>query len=205
MGERDFGAGRGVENLVYVTISTGIGGGVYVDGHLLIGKDGNAHEIGHITIDMEGRLQCGCGKRGHWEAYCSGMNIPNYVRLLLEGKDQKTVEKSLLMKLAGGYRQKITAKGLYDAAKAGDPLSKEFVEKIGELDAIGFANIINAYDPELITVGGTVTLKNPDLVMEPIHKHVEKYALNRLPEIRITPLGEDVGLYGALAAVYLSP
>jgi len=205
VGEREFGAGRGVENLVYVTISTGIGGGVYVDGHLLIGKDGNAHEIGHLTIDMEGRLQCGCGKRGHWEAYCSGMNIPKYVRLLLEGKDQKTVEKSLLMKLAGGDRQNITAKGLYDAAKAGDPLSKEFVEKIGELNAIGFANIINAYDPELITVGGTVTLKNPDLVMEPIHRHVEKYALNRLPEIRITPLGEDVGLYGALAAVYISP
>jgi len=204
VGEREFGAGRGVENLVYVTISTGIGGGVYVDGHLLIGKDGNAHEIGHITIDMEGRLQCGCGKRGHWEAYCSGMNIPNYVRLLLEGKDRKTVERSLLMKLAGGDRQNITAKGLYDAAKAGDPLAKEFVEKIGELNAIGFANVINAYDPELITVGGTVTLKNPELVLEPIHRYVEKYVLNRLPEIRITLLGEDVVLYGALAAVYIS-
>jgi glucokinase len=205
VGEREFGASRGVENLVYVTISTGIGGGVYVDGHLLIGKDGNAHEIGHITIDMEGRLRCGCGKRGHWEAYCSGMNIPNYVRMLLVGKNQKTAEKSLLMKLAGGDRQNITAKGLYDAAKAGDPLSKEFVEKIGQLNAIGFANIINVYDPELITAGGTVTLKNPNSVMEPIYRHLEKYALNRLPEIRITTLGEDVGLYGALAAVYISP
>lgn len=205
VGEREFGVGRDIENLVYVTISTGIGGGVYVDGHLLLGKDGNAHEIGHLIIDMEGRLQCGCGKRGHWEAYCSGVNIPNYVRLLLEGKDRKTVEESLLMKLAGGDRQNITAKGLYDAAKAGDPLSKEIVEKIGELNAMGFASVINAYDPELITVGGTVALKNSDLVMEPIRRHVEKYVLNRLPEIRITSLGEDVVLHGALAAVYLSP
>jgi len=78
------------------------------------------------------------------------------------------------------------------------------VEKIGELNAIGFANVINAYDPELITVGGTVTLKNPELVLEPIHRYVEKYVLNRLPEIRITLLGEDVVLYGALAAVYIS-
>ncbi|HDN01509.1 MAG TPA: ROK family protein, partial [Candidatus Bathyarchaeota archaeon] len=76
MGEKHFGLGRNHDNLVYITISTGIGGGIYVNGHLLIGKDGNAHEIGHFTIDFEGRLICGCGRRGHWEAYCSGNGIP---------------------------------------------------------------------------------------------------------------------------------
>ncbi|MHA1595434.1 MAG: ROK family protein, partial [Candidatus Baldrarchaeia archaeon] len=69
IGEKMYGRGEKYENIVYVTLSTGIGGGVYVDGNLLIGKDGNAAEIGHMVIDMEGKLVCGCGKRGHWEAY----------------------------------------------------------------------------------------------------------------------------------------
>jgi len=202
MGEKVYGAGRNVQNLVYVTMSTGIGGGIYVDNHLLIGKDGNAHEIGHITIDFEGRLTCGCGKRGHWEAYCSAKNLPNYVQLLLEGMDPKAVEKSLLMRLAKGNARNITSKMLYDAAKKGDALSMEIVEKVGLLNAIGFANIINAYDPELITVGGTMTLKNADLVMEPIKRHVHEYTINRVPEIIITPLRDDAVLYGALAMVH---
>lgn len=202
LGEKEFGAGKKLQNLVYVTLSTGIGGGVYVDDHLLIGKDGNAAEIGHFTIDLEGRLRCGCGRRGHWEAYCSASNIPNYVRLLLEGMDAKMVEKSLLMKLAEGSRQNITAKGLYEAARAGDTLSREIVERIGELNAMGFANVINAYDPALVTVGGAMALNNRDFIIEPIRRHVHQYAINRVPEIKITPLEEDVVLYGALAMVY---
>jgi len=202
IGEKEYGDGRNVQNLVYVTMSTGIGGGIYVDNHLLIGKDGNAHEIGHITIDFEGRLTCGCGKRGHWEAYCSAKNLPNYVQILLEGMDPKAVDKSLLMKSAKGNRHNITSKMLYDAAKAGDALSMEIVEKVGLLNAMGFASIINVYDPELITVGGTMTLKNTDLIMEPIKRHVHEYTINRAPEIMITPLGDDVVLYGALAMVH---
>jgi len=202
LGEKIFGAGGDVENLVYITISTGIGGGVYVDGHLLFGKDGNAHEIGHMTIDMAGRLMCGCGKRGHWEAYCSGRNIPNYTRLLLQEKDLKEIEKSPLIKFSKENFQNMTAKDLYDAAKSGDALSREIVDKIGEANAIGFANVINLYDPEIITVGGTVALKNKDLVINPIKKYVGNYAVNRVPEIKITPLGGDAVLYGALAIVF---
>ncbi len=201
VGEREFGGGKGFDNVVYVTISTGIGGGVCVDGHVLIGKDGNAHEIGHMTIDLDGLLQCGCGKRGHWEAYCSGLNIPNYIRLLLEDEG-KAAEESLLMKLTGNNAENITAEILYEAAKTGDELSKKFVERIGELNAIGFANIVNLYDPELIVVGGTVALRNQDLVLEPIWKWIEKHASNRLPEIRMTMLGEDVVLHGAIASAF---
>jgi glucokinase len=202
MGEKVYGVGKGVQNLVYVTISTGIGGGVYVDNHLLIGKDGNAHEIGHITIDLEGRLTCGCGKRGHWEAYCSGRSLPNYVQLLLKGMNPKKVEKSLFMRLAEGDIRNITSKMLYDAAKEGDALSMEIVEKVGELNAMGFASVINVYDPELITVGGAVVLRNTDLIMKPIKRHVSEYTINRVPNIIITPLGDDAVLYGALAMVH---
>ncbi len=205
MGERMFGAGKELRDLAYVTLSTGIGGGVYVDGHLLLGKDGNAVEIGHLTIDFEGRLLCGCGKRGHWEAYCSAKNIPNLVRMFLEERDARHVEESLLMRLARGDRRNITAKALYEAAGAGDALSKEMVERIGELNAMGFADVVNAYDPALITVGGAMALGNKELVMEPIRRHVGRHAVNRVPDIVITPLGEDVVLYGALAMVYLAP
>ena len=200
LGERAFGAGKGLDNIVYVTIGTGIGGGAIVDGCLLLGKDGNAVEIGHLTIDFEGRLKCGCGKKGHWEAYCSGRNIPNFVRMKLEETDETIVEKSLIFAKAKGDLSKLTSETLFNAAKEGDKLSLRLVEEIGVLNAIGFANVINAYDPSLITVGGTVTLKNTKLILSPIRRHVENYVLNRVPKIIATPLGEDVGIFGAVAA-----
>ncbi|MFB0504023.1 MAG: ROK family protein, partial [Candidatus Bathyarchaeia archaeon] len=190
------------ENLAYVTISTGIGGGVYVDGHLLMGKDRNAAEIGHFTIDYEGALLCGCGKRGHWQAYCSGKGIPNYVKLLLKEKKPEELRGCLLQEATDRDRCDITAKTLYDAAKAGDQISKDLVGKIGVLNAIGFACVVDAYDPSLIAVGGAITLNNTGLVIDPIKRHVQEHTRNRVPEIIITPLGEDIVLYGALATVF---
>jgi len=198
LGEKVFGAGKNVDNLVYVTISTGIGGGAIVDGHLLIGKDGNAHEIGHFTIDLEGRLVCGCGKKGHWEAYCSGRNIPNYVKMRCKEINESIIKESLLYKK---LKENLSSKDLYDNARMGDKLSQQLIEEIGKLNAIGFANVINAYDPELITVGGSVTLNNKKLVLTPIRRHVKEYSINRLPKIVATQLGEDIGLYGAIAGV----
>jgi len=202
IGEKQFGAGKGLKNLVYITLSTGIGGGAIVDDHLLLGKDGNAVEIGHFTIDYTGKLKCGCGKRGHWEAYCSGRNIPNFVRMTLKeiGKDE--VSNSLLFKTLEGDFSKLTSEHLFNVAKSGDNLSLELVEEIGRLNAIGFANIINAYDPSLITVGGSIALKNRGLVIPPIKRFIENYTRNRIPKIILTPLTEDVCLYGAIAAVF---
>lgn len=199
LGEKRFGAGRSLKNIVYVTISTGIGGGAIVDGHLLLGKDGNAHEIGHMVVDKNGLLECGCGKRGHWEAYCSGSGIINYARLLLKEWGIGFSESSLQKYFQNDF-SKATSKMLFKAAEDGDELALRILEEAGLLNAIGFANIIDMYDPELITVGGSVALFNSELVLNPIGKHVSKYAMNRLPEIRITPLGEDAVLYGALAA-----
>ena len=196
LGEESYGAGRGLRNIVYVTLSTGLGGGAMVDGHLLVGKDGNAVEIGHLTIDPDSELVCGCGCRGHWEAYCSGRNIPNYARLLMREKEGAG---SPLLDAAGGDPEGITAEALFAAATEGDPLALWIVRRIGEINAIGFADIVNAYDPELITVGGSVALRNPDLVLEPIKENIDRHLINRRPEIRITPLGEDAVLYGALA------
>jgi len=201
LGERTFGAGKELDNIVYISIGTGIGGGALVDGCLLLGKDGNAVEIGHLTIDFEGRLNCGCGKKGHWEAYCSGRNIPNFVRMKLEELDRAIVEKSLIYGRVKGDLSKLTSEILFEVAKDGDELSLRLVEEMGVLNAIGFANVISAYDPSLITVGGTVTLENENLVLSPIRKHVEDYAVNRIPNIAVTPLGEDAGIFGGVAAV----
>ncbi|MCW3990494.1 MAG: ROK family protein [Candidatus Bathyarchaeota archaeon] len=195
LGERHFGAGRGLENLAYVTLSTGLGGGAIVDGHLLIGKDGNAVEVGHITIDPGSPLICGCGSPGHWEAHSSGSNIPNFVRhSLLDGDGG-----SLLYELAGGDLEALNAEILFSAAEAGDATALRVVEELGRVNAVGFANVVNAYDPELITIGGSIALNNPELILEPILENIDRHLINRMPRIMITPLGEDVVLYGALS------
>jgi len=200
LGERVFGAGKGMDNSCYVTISSGIGCGAYVDGRLLLGKDGNAHEMGHTIIDYSGRLACGCGRRGHWEAYCSGNNLPNYVRLWIkENRAEKAFAKSMLAELLHGDMSRLSAKMVFDCAGAGDELCLRILEDLGRLNAIGFANTIAAYDPELITVGGSVTLNNQRMIMEPIGRYVKELSVNRLPEIKVTPLGGDVVLHGALA------
>ena len=195
LGELEFGAGRGLRNLAYVTLSTGLGGGAIVDGNLLVGKDGNAVEIGHLTIDPESPLVCGCGCRGHWEAYCSGNNIPNFARLLLEGME----EGGPITELVGGDAPGITAENLFEAARKGDPSALHIVSEIGKVNAVGFADIVNAFDPELITVGGSIALRNPELILKPIIENIDRHLINRRPEIMITPLGEDIVLYGALA------
>jgi len=94
---------------------------------------------------------------------------------------------------------KLAASDLFAAAKKADSISVKLVEEIGVLNAIGFANVVNAYDPSLITVGGTVTLKNKKMILSPIKKHVKDYVINRIPKIMVTPLGDDVCLYGAIA------
>jgi len=199
LGEKIFGAGKECRNLVYITLSSGIGGGAIVDGNLLFGKDGNAVEIGHIVVDMEARLQCGCGGYGHWEAYASGVNIPNFAKLIIHEKGLEFFKNSILYKLTNGNLERLDAKLIYEAAKKGDALARLIVERVGEINAIGFANVINAYDPELITVGGTIALKNTELVIPLILKNLQKYATNRVPKIIITPLGDDIVLYGAIA------
>ncbi len=198
LGERTFGAGKNHENLVYITISTGIGGGAIVDGHLLSGKDGNAAEVGHVVVDQDGRLTCGCGRRGHWEAYCSGRNIPNLAVLLAgEGPSAGTPER--LEELLGLSGHRVDSASILNAARGGNAFGVRVAEEMGRFNALGVANTVNMFDPSLVTMGGGVVLNNQELVLKPIRELVPKHSINRVPEIVITPLGDDVGLLGALS------
>jgi glucokinase len=196
IGERTFGAGKNSQNIFYVTLSTGLGGGAIVDDHLLLGKDGNAVEIGHFTLDPDSDIICGCGGIGHWEAFCGGKNIPNFAKRWMKNV---TLDGTLFNNLMEGNTKNLTARILFEAASRGDTIALEIVEEIGKLNTAGFANIVNAFDPEIITVGGSIALNNPDLVLTPIQQNITKYLINRAPEIILTPLGENVVLNGALA------
>lgn len=188
LGEWRFGAGKGRKNIVYITLSTGIGAGAIVDGHLLFGATGNAVEVGHMVIDTHYNFPCGCGRGvGHWEGYCSGKNMPRFFEYWKE-REHKKVNFSAQ-----------TAKHIFDAAKKNEPTAAAFLDIIHHMNARAISNILIAYDPELITIGGSVALHNPSVILTGIKKYIEHYL--KVPPIQITKLGEDITLLGAAAAV----
>jgi glucokinase len=196
LGEWRFGAGRGHHDLVYLTISTGIGGGVICNDQLLLGQRGLAAELGHITIDPEGPL-CGCGKRGHLEAFSSGTAIARYVA----------------GQLAAGRTSSLTstpspsARDISAAADAGDPLAVEALERAGQYLAIGIANYLHIFNPSIVILGGGVSSSGAHFFLpmrQSLKDHV--FAPGYLDNITVTTadLGDDVGLLGALALAHTS-
>ena len=187
IGERFF-AEANPDDMVYLTISSGVGAGVAVDGQVIAGWDGNAGEVGHMVVDAEGRMACGCGRAGHWEAYCSGENVPRYARELYEGE-----ETSLPMD------GDLTAADVYDHAD-GDEFAARVVERVGEWNAIGVANVAVAYAPLVVYVGGAVALNNPEKVLGPIRDRLADLTFVNVPEVRLSALGDDVVVKGAVAS-----
>jgi len=202
LGEWLFGIGRTkkIKTLVFITISTGIGGGIVEDGRLLMGADGNAGEIGCLLIDYRGKLRCGCGRYGHWQAYSSGAGIPNYIKYLVESGELVIKENSLLFKMSNGLKN-LSAKILYDCAKKGDADALKIVENLAVINAAGVGQVINAYNPDVITLGGSIILHNVELTLNKMIPYIKNYASNRIPEILPTPLGENIVLYGAAAVL----
>jgi glucokinase len=192
-GERELVADT-PENAVYLTISSGIGAGVCVDGQVLSGWKGNAGEIGHVTVDSDGRLTCGCGKDGHWEGYCSGENLPGFARLLHE---EDLVATALPLQ-----DDDFDAVDLFAHAPE-DAFAARVVDRVADLNALGVATIAHAYAPELVSIGGSVALENESLVIDAIRDRIDEHVITNVPEIRPTPLGEDVVVKGALASAML--
>ena len=187
VGEWKRGAGRGHNDILYYTVSTGLGGGVITGGHILQGSRGIATEVGHIVLDDNGPL-CGCGKTGHFESYSSGTGIQHHVeRKIKEGA-------ATILKTAAPSSREIA-----EAAKAGDELSLEAFEIAGYYMGIAVSNYLHIFNPSCVIFGGGVTLSF-DLIMPSFRASLEKHVLNPLYlkdlKIALAELGDNAGLIG---------
>ena len=190
IGER-FHAERNPDDMVYLTISSGIGAGVAVDGDVLTGWDGNAGEVGHMTVDPHGYMTCGCGLDGHWEGYCSGNNIPDYAREL---HADDPIETDLPL-----TDPDFSAVDVFGAA-GDDRFADHVIDQLAHWNAMGIANVIHAYAPIVVSVGGAVALNNPEAVLDPVREKLPEMVFINVPEVRLTELGDEVVVKGALAS-----
>ena len=197
LGEHRFGAGKEVRNLIYLTVSTGIGGGIIVDGRLYTGTNGCAGELGHIIVEAQGP-RCNCGNLGCLEALASGTAMAEEaMRRLSQG------ETSSMLELAEGGLETITAETVALAARQGDPLACDVVAKAANYLGIGLASLVNIFNPELIVVGGGVS-KMGDMLLRPARKVVKEIAFQlpaRTARIVRSRLGSNAGIMGAAAYV----
>jgi glucokinase len=190
-----FGVGgeRGVRNLVYLTISTGVGGGLILDGRVYRGAAGNAGELGHLTIDYQGR-PCGCGRRGCLEAYASGPQIAARAReRLAEGRE------SSLRALA-----EITSRDVAAEAAAGDPLASEVWDETTAMLGSAIANILDVFNPELVVLGGGVT-RAGDQLLAPVREAGLRQAMapaRNAGDIILAGLGEELGVVSAATVAF---
>jgi glucokinase len=182
IGEMYHGQGRGRSNVVYLTISTGIGAGVISGGRLLLGRQGNAAEIGHFHVDNTYDLPCGCGCTGHWEGYASGKYMPWFF-----GEWCRFHAKP--------HWGPDSAEEIFASARQGDEDVLRFIKEVARINARGISDVIVAYDPEMIILDGAVISSNTDLLLPGIMEYVDRYL--PLPDIVMSRLSGDAPLIGA--------
>ena len=191
LGEWRFGAGIGHHHLVYITVSTGIGGGVIIDNQLLLGSHGLAAELGHITVIPDGPL-CSCGQRGHLEAVTSGPAIARWV--------EQELSQGIPSKLH--VNQPVTAKDVALAASQGDELAQAALARGGTYLGIAIADYLHIFNPSVVIIGGGVS-QSGEAFFDPLRTAMSEHVLSSqyLENLKLTAsaLGDDVGLMGALA------
>ncbi|MBS6603564.1 MAG: ROK family protein [Brachyspira sp.] len=192
LGELNFGAGKGCENLICITVGTGIGSGLIINGKLVRGASNAAGEIGHIKLQMHDGPICGCGDTGCLEAFASGPSIVAMAEeYILGGKSTKYRE----MANGGAITPFIVA----EAAKAGDPVARRIFTRMGEYIGIGMASVVNLLNPERIIVGGGVADAG-DILLNPLKETIKKRAMKIAGEtVQVVPaqLGNTAGVIGA--------
>jgi glucokinase len=192
-----FGAAKGEQNVVVLTIGTGIGGGIIIGGQLVRGEFGVAAEIGHMNVVIEGGLRCGCGNRGCWEQYGSGR------ALVRDAQDFARISPSLaqrMLELAGGDPEKITGPEVTRAAQEGDPAALEIYRVIAGSIGYGMADLAAALDPAVFVIGGGVADAG-ELLREPVENAYLERLTGRgrrpLAKVVIAQLGGEAGIVGA--------
>lgn len=187
MGEMWLGAGRGEKNVVMVTLGTGVGGGVIVNGHMIVGQHGAGGEIGHICVNREEEDACGCGLHGCLEQYASATGIAKLARKALSGEHEETV-----------LHGEPSAKDVFDAVKAGDALATRIADEFGRYLGAALASLAVVVDPAVFVIGGGVSKAGPVLITF-VEKEFQKRAFfaNKDTKIVLAELGNDAGICGA--------
>lgn len=193
LGEQWKGGGRGFNSIVMVTLGTGVGGGIVMNGKIVTGSRGAAGEIGHITLNLNETRVCGCGKKGCLEQYASATGVMRAARERVANTDQPSMLRDY---------DEITGKEIFDAYKAGDVMATEVVEEFAEYLGLGLANVAQVMDPEAFVIGGGLS-KNGPVVAEITRNCYEKHVMFALKEkeFRLAELGNDAGMYGAVRMV----
>lgn len=194
LGEMKFGAGQGCENFVCITVGTGIGSGLVVNGQLVRGASNAAGEIGHIKLQMKDGLICGCGDTGCLEAYASGPSIVAMAQDYIKGG-----KSTKFREMAAAEGGEITPYMVAKAAEAGDPVAKRIFEIVGEYIGIGLTSVINLLNPEKVIIGGGVA-EAGNLLLDPIRKTIKERAMvvaGSAVEIVPAQLGNSAGVIGA--------
>jgi glucokinase-like ROK family protein len=197
LGEYYFGVARGMENFIYLSAGIGLGGGVVIGGKLFRGSSGYAGEVGHMTVDSEGEL-CGCGKRGCWETKVGPRAVLQRVRKILIDE-----VPSITKDLAGGDLDRISFDIVVQAARLGDRVALEALQDVGKYLGIGVVNLVNIFNPELIVLGGALSLAN-EFLLPVIRGTVCESALKPPCEnihFEASAHGADACVMGAVALV----
>jgi glucokinase len=193
IGEWRFGAGRGFENVVYVTVSTGIGGGVIIDNRVLRGRLGMAGHIGHMILVPDGE-RCSCGNLGCFEAYASGSAFA--ARAMARAKHAATT-------LLGANGTAIDSPAVFSAARAGDALAQDLVGEEARILGTGFASLVHLFSPDVIVMGGGLSHEF-DALYPAMSARLQECAMPAFKDVRIvrSELGENSGLVGAASLVH---
>lgn len=195
-GEYRFGAGRGTRDMVLVTVGTGIGGGIVINGQLFRGAHGAAGEIGHINAVPDGRA-CGCGRGGCWEQYASGNAL---VREARELAAERRSEAGLLLSLGDGTPEGVQGTQITEAALAGDPVAREAFTRVGTWLGRGLADLAAVLDPEVFVIGGGVS-ESGDLLLASARQTLTDKLIGQqnrpAPSVRLAELANNAGIVGA--------
>ena len=189
LGEFWKGGGQGCENIVFVTLGTGVGGGIIVEGRLLHGAHGSGAELGHMVLNPKETAVCGCGKRGCVEQYCSATGIVRLARQRLEKDSAPSSLRAL---------DNLTCRDIFDAGKDGDAVALEILEEYYDYMGQFLGSVCSAVDPEAVVIGGGVS-KAGTMLLDGIAPYFHKYVFHAASQVRFTlaSLGNDAGAYGA--------
>lgn len=193
LGEMWHGGGKGHRNIVMVTLGTGVGGGIIINGKMISGVNGAGGEIGHICVNDSETEKCGCGNTGCLEQYTSATGIVRSANILLNTTDKPSKLRTV---------QYISAKEIFDAAKDGDELAASLVENHGKVLGKALAQIACVVDPEIFVIGGGVS-RAGDILIDTTKKYFLEYAFHacRTTQFALATLGNDAGIYGGACSI----